>query len=768
MARNFVKYTPQVRGYTASDINLSFDDYKAMATVNQDLENRIGSVLSFSLKGLSEEALQVGKKYGAENAITAEQFMESDPVEISKIIPKGTSTFSVAARNAMLSRISSEIKTKGEMKLSQEFEQVFDDFGNIKLTTEIGPDGKNYSSSQQFLNNLNETKNGFVDVMRAYSPEIAEKLDASLTTYSNSLYKDFLGKEASLLKQEQQLEVLEYSTSLFANFDHYIKPVLFFSADEQEILGRTTIEQNYNNTKESYEMYLQERLPVIGAKEYERLTDLFDENWSKAKQTFLDKTLISISDNDFVETEDGMVRNLHTLDIATEVLKGGSAMEFITNADEKELAGLDENEKTDLLIAAEIIDTSANPLATAQSLIDNYKQMQELQETKEKDIERNNVILSRQYVDDYVKATTPDAAADALQKLFAVDPDRAVSISKLDNDLRDVLRGEDTLYGVSSPGLYAKVENDVVQGNKGIDDILAYGEDPESDDYLNPQDRKKLIQLAVDVDRAKQQFEQSPMDFEQIEDYLTAITITNSLTRQNLQITSESEAKGSLAYNATLQKILSMSPEEIQTINTTKIDDLFEASNVPALKIRKEQIVGEFQTNLSSLNGRKVIINGENVQLPLFHNLNSSNYQVLLKAINYFKMVETQQVITPGTDLYPTDIHADFKRFMLLDDKNTYKATLNTIANGKYDNVEINEVYTIMPDPIVISQTGSTSQNNDVVDPIADTTGYGGLSIGDVWSQIVESDFVQKGLQNVEESRAEKDARQVELRGGNE
>jgi hypothetical protein len=240
------------------------------------------------------------------------------------------------------------------------------------------------------------------------------------------------------------------------------------------------------------------------------------------------------------------------------------------------------------------------------------------------------------------------------------------------------------------------------------------------------------------------------------------------LTRQNLQITSESEAKGSLAYNATLQKILSMSPEEIQTINTTKIDDLFEASNVPALKIRKEQIVGEFQTNLSSLNGRKVIINGENVQLPLFHNLNSSNYQVLLKAINYFKMVETQQVITPGTDLYPTDIHADFKRFMLLDDKNTYKATLNTIANGKYDNVEINEVYTIMPDPIVISQTGSTSQNNDVVDPIADTTGYGGLSIGDVWSQIVESDFVQKGLQNVEESRAEKDARQVELRGGNE
>ena len=71
-------YKSQLPGFRASDIQLSFANYRAKADVAGEIIKRIDTVSDFALKKVNEQKVEEGTKYGVENAPTLKQVLETD------------------------------------------------------------------------------------------------------------------------------------------------------------------------------------------------------------------------------------------------------------------------------------------------------------------------------------------------------------------------------------------------------------------------------------------------------------------------------------------------------------------------------------------------------------------------------------------------------------------------------------------------------------------------------------------------------------------
>ena len=102
-------YKSQLPGFKASDIQLSFANYRAQADVAGEIIKRIDTVSDFALKKVNEQKVEEGTKYGVENAPTLKQVLETDAEDRKELFKDDKTIFNKAARAAQMGFIINEM-----------------------------------------------------------------------------------------------------------------------------------------------------------------------------------------------------------------------------------------------------------------------------------------------------------------------------------------------------------------------------------------------------------------------------------------------------------------------------------------------------------------------------------------------------------------------------------------------------------------------------------------------------------------------------------
>ena len=171
-------YKSQLPGFRASDIQLSFANYRAQADVAGEIIKRIDTVSDFALKKVNEQKVEEGTKYGVENAPTLKQVLETDAEDRKELFKDNKTIFNKAARAAQMGFIINEMTISAHR-----------DFANAEIEA-----NENGQSQTMYLQTLSNIKDEYVKLVSSISPDLAVELDAKLATKANTYYTSYIDK----------------------------------------------------------------------------------------------------------------------------------------------------------------------------------------------------------------------------------------------------------------------------------------------------------------------------------------------------------------------------------------------------------------------------------------------------------------------------------------------------------------------------------------------------------------------------------------------
>jgi hypothetical protein len=172
-------YKSQLPGFRASDIQLSFANYRAQADVAGEIIKRIDTVSDFALKKVNEQKVEEGTKYGVENAPTLKQVLETDAEDRKELFKDDKTIFNKAARAAQMGFIINEMTISAHR-----------DFANAEIEA-----NENGQSQTMYLQTLSNIKDEYVKLVSSISPDLAVELDAKLATKANTYYTSYIDKK---------------------------------------------------------------------------------------------------------------------------------------------------------------------------------------------------------------------------------------------------------------------------------------------------------------------------------------------------------------------------------------------------------------------------------------------------------------------------------------------------------------------------------------------------------------------------------------------
>ena len=145
-------YKSQLPGFRASDIQLSFANYRAQADVAGEIIKRIDTVSDFALKKVNDRK---------------ELFKDDKTI------------FNKAARAAQMGFIINEMTISAHR-----------DFANAEIEA-----NENGQSQTMYLQTLSNIKDEYVKLVSSISPDLAVELDAKLATKANTYYTSYIDKK---------------------------------------------------------------------------------------------------------------------------------------------------------------------------------------------------------------------------------------------------------------------------------------------------------------------------------------------------------------------------------------------------------------------------------------------------------------------------------------------------------------------------------------------------------------------------------------------
>jgi hypothetical protein len=172
-------YKSQLPGFRASDIQLSFANYRAQADVAGEIIKRIDTVSDFALKKVNEQKVEEGTKYGVENAPTLKQVLETDANDRKELFKDNKTIFNKAAQAAQMGFVINEMTIAAHR-----------DFANAEIEA-----NENNQSQTMYLQTLSNIKDEYVKVVSSINPDLAVELDAKLATKANTYYTSYIDKK---------------------------------------------------------------------------------------------------------------------------------------------------------------------------------------------------------------------------------------------------------------------------------------------------------------------------------------------------------------------------------------------------------------------------------------------------------------------------------------------------------------------------------------------------------------------------------------------
>ena len=449
MAKERIKYRSiGVRGFTAGDLQLSYADVQAKASMFDNINKKIDSIQQFALEQYAQDKAQEGIVYGAENAPNVEEFLKANAEDRESLLPGNKSTtFGKSARNTALSILSNQVLISS----SQQFAKA-----EMEAT-------KNNTSPEEYLTQLNEIIEGSTEALMDVSPEAAIKLNAQLSTKANTYYLSYSDRMIKEWNLRDQAASVGFITQSIEDVSKLIKGPNTYkdqNGEDQDL----TIDMKFNIGRLNLETFLLEK--NFKSDKVKTYLDLYDKAVLAAKSDFI----LGMTNMESFNNKE--ILFYHEVENGTFF----GASKEVTNE-------MDVETNNELLIAKEIWDNASETERT-KILGDLNAKISQLDGIRkiENDIvqSKSDEILLRSEVGiiKALKAGNLVEAGNFLAIIETLDASKFLTYSEMMGFDKDKI-------GSTTPGLVAFLEKEIFYRRISADKIFSYVGGQETIDFNN-------------------------------------------------------------------------------------------------------------------------------------------------------------------------------------------------------------------------------------------------------------------------------------------
>lgn len=235
-----------------------------------NLAANIDRTLRFALGKVETESEIAAYEYAASNPLSVSEYLNADPVERAKLLPKGTNKYKQVLRNAQINFMATDISMAASKDIAAlEQEAVTYDM-----------------SADEFENRLNSIVDGYTQSFLQIDAEGAVTVKAKLATMAHTSYNSYLSDTIKKAKDIKTAVVDDYAQtsidSVAKEVNAYMDTIkIADDINDQEVT--LTIDQHLAQKKER----VKNELILQGYKNLDQWSKDFDAEVIKQKQNVL-------------------------------------------------------------------------------------------------------------------------------------------------------------------------------------------------------------------------------------------------------------------------------------------------------------------------------------------------------------------------------------------------------------------------------------------------------------------------------------------------
>ena len=275
---------------------IGFEQFRVQSEVQSNLDARINNVLKFAVCKVEEQSKIDAYEYAASNPLTISEYLNADPNERNKLLPKGNNVFNNTLRNAQINFLATDVQIAAGKAITKLEE---------KATL-------NEMSTDEFEQELNSIVNGYTQSFLEIDAEGAVTVKAKLATMAHTSLNSYSATNLKKLKAIKDATITEYATNTVNNI---AKTMMAYGSEikiyddtdpDNPVLERTIdIDEHFKKEKDRIAV----ELLVKGYKKIDEWSAAWDKEVIKQKvnylTTYYDKPGEEISASEAVELAKG-------------------------------------------------------------------------------------------------------------------------------------------------------------------------------------------------------------------------------------------------------------------------------------------------------------------------------------------------------------------------------------------------------------------------------------------------------------------------------
>ena len=459
-----------VQGFSVP--STSFAGLKEQAGMFNDLNQKIGAVVSYANDQVSAEMKLKGKEYAVGNPITLDQYFNANPSEIVKQIKARGGDNRTVKGQAIKATLIELLSTDLLLEANSHLGKIYDDavLNNITL--------------EEFENKLNGAIDGYYQSIITVSPDAGLKVKADLGIKANTYYRNYSNKlldEAQVAKQSNILagsyEEIKLIPEIIRAGDQNVKLDNEESKKFAESIGLTII-------NETATFDIDTQLDIQKGKIVNNMiANQFNETQVKAFQSAWDTAVIEGKRN-FLE------------DIQRDFYPDEKGMDFLYLVQE-EFLGINDMEdgpaKQKLLQAKNIFNSLEDKEAIYTNIMNQINAHQTRVGIIESEIDKAEVdILNKKTLEFSIAMINGNMnKAEEVLEFLSKNPVYADTVDTLLKAIQSV-----DAVGFDTPNLENEIRQKITVGSVNVFDIYAYTDEDNPEGTLKLSTANKLVEEA--------------------------------------------------------------------------------------------------------------------------------------------------------------------------------------------------------------------------------------------------------------------------------
>tara|TARA_R100000655_G_scaffold18204_1_gene38235 strand:- start:7685 stop:9628 length:1944 start_codon:yes stop_codon:yes gene_type:complete len=435
----------------------SFAGLKEQAGMFNDLNQKIGAVVSYANDQISAEQKIKGQEYAVGNPITLDQYFNANPSEIAKQIEARGGDDRTVKGQAIKATLIELLSTDLLLEANSHLGKIYDDavLNNVTL--------------EEFENKLNSAIDGYYQSIITVSPEAGLKVKADLGIKGNTYYRNYSNKLLDEALVAKQAGILSGSYEEIK----YIPEIIRAGDLEVQLDDGSTATFNIDTQLDSYKLKIVNNM----------IANQFNETQVKAFQSSWDTAVIKGKQN-FLE------------DIQRDFYPDEKGMDFLYLVQE-EFLGINDMEdgpaKQQLLQAKYIFDSLEDKETIYKNIMNQINAHQTRVGIIEGEIDKAEAdILNKKTLEFSIAVVNGDMnKAEEVIEFLAKNPVYADTVDTLLKAIQSV-----DAVGFDTPNLESKIRQKITVGSVNVFDIYAYTDENNPEGTLKLSTANKLVEEA--------------------------------------------------------------------------------------------------------------------------------------------------------------------------------------------------------------------------------------------------------------------------------